>query len=58
MSTDHYSLLAPPAVATLAAHLRSMIERVERVERELGVTRPSAPAEPPVALSLIPEARQ
>ena len=55
MSTDHYSLLAPPAVATLAEHLRSMIERVER---ELGATRPSAPAEPPVALSSIPEARQ
>jgi hypothetical protein len=57
MSTDHYSLLAPPAVASLADPLRSVIERELGVTR-FGVTRPGAPAEPPAALSSLPEARQ
>jgi thioesterase domain-containing protein len=50
MAADHYSLLAPPAVAAVAALLRSCIER------QLGAARQLAPMEPELALSpLAPE---
>jgi len=45
IAADHYSMLAPPAVAGLAERLRSAIERA------LGDSRRVAPAEPQVALS-------